>query len=66
MRWCDERIPALGNRTPCQAIRTPAGRAQVEGLLREVEWNEQRQPAWKRVGMDTIRKTPGLGHPCRA
>lgn len=36
--WLDERIPALKNRTPREAARTPAGRQRLEALLREFEW----------------------------
>lgn len=36
-RWADEPIPALGDRTPRQAIATPAG---LKGLLREYEAGE--------------------------
>ena len=42
-QWCDETIPALGGRTPRQAIATPAGLARVKGLLREYEDGERRQ-----------------------
>ena len=41
--WTDEPIPALGGKTPRQAIRTPAGLERVEGLLRGYEANETRQ-----------------------
>lgn len=43
--WCDEAIPALGGRTPRQAITTPAGLERVKGLLREYEDGERRQSA---------------------
>jgi hypothetical protein len=32
--WMDEKIPALGGKTPRQTIRTAEGRAKVEALLR--------------------------------
>ena len=38
--WCDEPIPALGGKTPRQAIATPAGLERVKGLLREYEAGE--------------------------
>ncbi len=41
--WCDEPIPALGGRTPRQAITTPAGLERVKGLLREYENGERSQ-----------------------
>jgi hypothetical protein len=43
--WVDEPIPALGNQTPRQAIRTPAGLERVKGLIRSYEDVEERQAA---------------------
>lgn len=33
--WLDTRVPALGNRTPRQAARTPEGRERLDALLAE-------------------------------
>jgi hypothetical protein len=41
-RWPDQPIPALGDLTPRQAIRTRAGRQQVIELLKDYELQEQR------------------------
>lgn len=35
--WVDMKIPALGNLTPRQAVKTPDGRESVEALLRDSE-----------------------------
>jgi hypothetical protein len=35
--WVHERIPALGNRTPLQAVKTKSGREAVEALVRQLE-----------------------------
>lgn len=43
--WADETIPALGDRSPRQAIATPAGLERVKGLLREYEEGERQQSA---------------------
>lgn len=43
--WVDETIPALGGRTPRQAITTTAGLERVKGLLREYEEGERQQSA---------------------
>ncbi len=43
--WADETLPALGGRTPRQAITTPAGLERVKGLLREYEEGERQQSA---------------------
>lgn len=61
--WCDEPISVLGDKTPRQAIRTPAGLERVKGLLRGYEASEKEQareqgrPAisyeflWKAIGI---------------
>jgi hypothetical protein len=36
--WLDEKVPALGNRTPRQAARNAPGRERLEALLQEFEW----------------------------
>ena len=41
--WPDDPIPALGGKTPRQAIRTPAGLERVKGLLRGYEASETQQ-----------------------
>ncbi len=41
--WADEPIPALGGKTPRQAIATPAGLERVKGLLRQYEAGEAAQ-----------------------
>jgi hypothetical protein len=41
--WCDEPIPALGNKTPRQAIQSAAGMERVKGLLRSYEFSEKEQ-----------------------
>ncbi len=46
--WCDEPIPALGDRTPRQAMDTPAGLERVKGLLRSYEAGEKEQATAQR------------------
>jgi hypothetical protein len=41
-KWPDERLPALGGRTPRQAVRSKRGREQVEELLRDFENSSER------------------------
>ena len=41
--WADEPIPALGDKTPRQAITTPSGLERVKGLLRLYEAGEADQ-----------------------
>lgn len=35
--WVAERVPALGNKTPLQAMKTASGREAVEALVRQIE-----------------------------
>jgi hypothetical protein len=37
-RWLDEEIPALGGRTPRDAVQDPRGRERLEALLLDFEW----------------------------
>jgi hypothetical protein len=39
--WADEPIPALGNKTPRQAMKTSAGLERVKGLIRSYEAGEE-------------------------
>jgi hypothetical protein len=41
-RWMDEKIPALGGRTPREAVRDPSGREAVAALLRQIERDGER------------------------
>ena len=62
--WSDEPIPALGGKTPRQAIATVTGRERVRGLLRSYEAGEKVQAAqqgrreisyaflWEALGLD--------------
>jgi len=43
--WIDTKVPALGNRTPRQAAKTPKGRERLEALLSDfARSTEQRSP----------------------
>jgi len=42
--WLDERIPTLGDQTPREAAKTPAGRERLEALLEEYGWYASREP----------------------
>lgn len=39
--WLDSKIPALGNKTPRESVKTKSGRKKVEDLLRTIEYSEQ-------------------------
>ena len=44
MGWADERIPALQNKTPKEAVKTKAGREKVIGLINDWENSQLRMP----------------------
>ncbi len=42
--WLNDKIPALNDQTPMQAVKTSAGRERVEALLLGLEGNSARSP----------------------
>lgn len=54
--WDRTKIPALQGRTPREAIQTPAGRAQVDLLLKEMERLESHCPVEARFDVRTLRR----------
>lgn len=58
--WPDHPLPALDGKTPRQAMRTQKGRAQVERLLADLEYNEQASPPGERYDIDELRTALGL------
>ncbi len=59
-RWVDEPVPALGGKTPRQAIRSKAGREQVDALLKQIEHTESQQPGGSQIDLTSIRTELGL------
>jgi SEC-C motif len=59
--WPDIPVPALGGKTPRQAARSRAGRAQLDVLLKDLENREARQPAELRFDVGRLRKVLGVG-----
>jgi hypothetical protein len=64
--WPDVPIPALGGKTPREAVAGEEGRAQVADLIREIEHAEARQQRtrgifydiswmWEELGLDPTR-----------
>jgi hypothetical protein len=41
--WPDIPLPALGGKTPRQAVRTPEGRKQVAEILKQLEFGEEQK-----------------------
>jgi hypothetical protein len=58
--WLDQEIPALGGKTPRQAVKTPARRRQVEVILKEIEHRESREPEGARFDVRRLRADLGL------
>ena len=58
--WPDESIPALGGRTPREAVQDPEGRREVETILREIDAIEARYPKSQRYDADILRRALGL------
>jgi hypothetical protein len=62
--WVNMKIPALGNRTPREAVRTADGREAVEALLQDFERGRAIQPELNelnRRGVQRVREL--LGQP---
>ncbi|MGB9699649.1 MAG: SEC-C metal-binding domain-containing protein [Thermodesulfobacteriota bacterium] len=62
LRWLDEPIPALGGKTPREAVQTPEGKRKVEELLKDFENMEERKRKDGEVYIDVneLRKMLGL------
>ena len=58
--WLDQRLPALDGQTPRAAVRTQAGREQVDLLLKEFESDEARLPEAQRYDFTQLRHTLGV------
>jgi hypothetical protein len=54
--WVDEKIPALGGKTPRQAVKTADGRESVEALLRSAE---RRAAGDRDIGEEILRAVEG-------
>ena len=58
--WPSQPLPALGGETPRAAVRTEAGREQVDLLLKEFEIGEARLPEGQRFDFSDLRRELGL------
>lgn len=59
MQWVDEQIPALGGKTPREAVRNAAGREAVLRLIRS--WPDPMGMQGLRVPRERMREELGLG-----
>jgi hypothetical protein len=64
-RWVHEKIPALGGRTPIEAVRDPDGKEAVEALLAHWERHDETDvsPNLIRPDISAIRRLLNLAHP---
>ena len=62
LSWADETVPALGGKTPRQAVATPGGRRQVEQLVNDFE-NSQLRRQHKQYCFDFNKLRRDLGLP---
>lgn len=59
--WVDQKLPALGNRTPRKAVRDPDGREAVEALVAQLKRDGARMnPPLDREILRELRATLGL------
>jgi hypothetical protein len=59
--WLDESLPALGGKSPREAVCSRAGRGAVDVLLKEMENLEQRSPPGERFDFSDLRRELRLG-----
>jgi hypothetical protein len=58
--WIDTKVPALGNRTPRQAAKTPRGRERLEALLSDYERSAERSRSAFVPDIAELRRILGL------
>ncbi len=61
--WVDETVPALGGRSPRQAVKTADGREKVEALLQEARRDMDRNMGMRGLAeqiIDDVRRRLGL------
>jgi hypothetical protein len=55
------KVPALGNRTPAEAVGDPDGREMVEALLTEFDRHDsKKRPGEPRADIPGLRRRLGL------
>jgi hypothetical protein len=60
-KWPDTKIPALGGKTPRQAVKNAAGKRKVAEILKEIENGEARKRKSGEYGYDVGRLRAELG-----
>ena len=59
-KWLQTRVPALGNKTPRQAMRTAGGRERLEALLAQFERDAEGSQQSASADVDFLRSALGL------
>lgn len=59
-QWLDQALPALGGRSPREAVRTAQGRDAVDVLLKDMENHEQRHSGPDAFDFGVLRQKLGL------
>lgn len=54
--WLDQPLPALGGKAPRDAVRTKAGKAAVNALLKDMEHHEGRLPREQQFDFSPLRR----------
>jgi hypothetical protein len=62
-KWLETRVPALGNKTPRQAMRTTAGRERLEALLAQFERDAEGSQGSASADVDFLRSELGFTKP---
>lgn len=63
--WVDQELPALGGKSPRDAVKNPDGRESVEALLKDFERRRGQDPFTAEVnrkGIKRVREILGLNH----
>jgi hypothetical protein len=60
-KWIDEKIPALGNKSPREAVKKPSGKEKLVDLLKEIENSEEHRKRRGEVSFDTAWLWERLG-----
>ena len=58
--WIDTKVPALGNRTPRQAAKTPKGRERLEALLIDFARSAEQRSSMFQPDLGDLRRRLGL------
>jgi hypothetical protein len=60
-KWIDEKIPALGNKSPREAVKKPSGKEKLVDLLKEIENAEEHRKRRGEVSFDATWLWERLG-----